>query len=191
MHRKALTLAAAGALLMLVGCAGCESDPPPQTGGDEPEDAPFLVEFTAERIDGGEVSLSDFEGEVVLVDLFGTWCPPCRRATPYLVSLYERYRDRDFEIVGLAYEREPRVEDKKEAVRGFRREFDVPYILALGPNDIWQQLPDNRGALPTVLLVDRVGVVRKQLIGLQPGEEAVLADTIEKLLNEPRGASGP
>jgi len=192
MKRIRLAGTAIVAVLGLV-VAGCDGD-----GAAEDDDwakqteTVLLFQFekfqTAPRIDGGEVVLSSLAGKVVLLDLFGTWCPPCRRSAPVLVSLYERYRDKGFEIIGLAYEQTPDVEQAKRAVEAFRREFRIPYVLAVGPDVLWEELRENahvKGNVPTFVLLDRQGVVRGVFAGLPPGREAVLADRTERLLAEP------
>ncbi|HUU10713.1 MAG TPA: TlpA disulfide reductase family protein [Phycisphaerae bacterium] len=192
MKRIRLAGTAIVAVLGLV-VAGCDGD-----GAAEDDDwakqteTVLLFQFekfqTAPRIDGGEVVLSSLAGKVVLLDLFGTWCPPCRRSAPVLVSLYERYRDKGFEIIGLAYEQTPDVEQAKRAVEAFRREFRIPYVLAVGPDVLWEELRENahvKGNVPTFVLLDRQGVVRGVFEGLPPGREAVLADRTERLLAEP------
>jgi thiol-disulfide isomerase/thioredoxin len=183
----AATLAVA---LLAAGCGGNgeegESAPP------NPADRLTLFRFekftSAPRIDGGEVSLEALVGKVVVLDLFGTWCPPCRRSAPILVSLYERYHARGFEIVGLAYEPTGDPAQSKEAVAAFGKEFGIPYVLALGPKVVWAELRQKagiQGAVPILLLMDRQGVVRDVFEGLPPGHEAALADRLERLLAEP------
>jgi thiol-disulfide isomerase/thioredoxin len=194
--RGRLAIAPAAALLALLvwGCSGGEEA---EKGG-SPERPPGGVYFwfdrftTATLVDGGEVTLDSLKGKVVLLDLFGTWCPPCRRSVPVIVSLYERYRGRGFEIVGLAYERTDKPAEAGELVKRFREEFKITYRLALGPPVVWEELKAKANAdeaIPTVLLLDRKGTVRDMFQGLTPGQEAEIADRIEQLLAEPAGPS--
>jgi len=171
--------------------AGCDGDDPEPDWTDGP-DAFMLFRFerftSASRTDGGEVALQSLAGKVVLLNLFGTWSSPCRRLAPLLVSLHERYRDQGFEIIGLAYEDTRDVTQTKRAAEAFRTEFRIPYILAVGPDVLWEELKQNAnvvGDLPTIVLMDRQGIVRDVFEGLPPGREAVLADRIERLLAEP------
>jgi hypothetical protein len=88
----------------------------------------------------------------------------------------------------LAYEHAPDEEAARTAVRRFRDEFRMPYVLALGTQDLWEDLRENaavQGVLPTTVLLDRQGVVRGVFEGFPSGHEAVLADRIERLLAEP------
>ena len=89
-------------------------------------------------MDGTIVSSDDprFRDKVVIVEIFGTWCPTCHDSAPAMVALYERYRDRGLEIVGLAYEvtGDPRVDGA--IVRRYRDKFGITYPLLLaGVND--------------------------------------------------------
>jgi thiol-disulfide isomerase/thioredoxin len=184
-------LAVVAAMPVLVaGCNGGQDDA--EADAEALRDSTALFRFErfdmAERTDGGEVSLKSLAGRVVVLDLFGTWCPLCRRAAPVLVSLYERFRGQGLEIVGLAYEQTADTAQAKRAVEAFRSEFAVPYVLALGPQAVWDELREHArvvGVVPTILLVDRQGVVRDVFEGLPAGHEAVVADRIERLLAEP------
>jgi thiol-disulfide isomerase/thioredoxin len=70
-------------------------------------------DFTAQTLDGRQVSLSNLKGKYVLIDFWGSWCGPCRAENPRLVSLYRKYRDTrfkdadGFEIVSIAVEKDP------------------------------------------------------------------------------------
>lgn len=183
----AATVLATGVAAIL---AGCGKDAPTDTPAESSTDMLFRFErFTAfTPVDGPEVTLQSLRGKVVLFDLFGTWCPPCRKSAPLIVSLYERYSAKGFEVVGLAYEQGGDPQAAREAVEGFRKEFNIPYTLGLGPEVVWEDLREKtpaRGAVPTLVVMDRQGVVRDLFEGLPPGHEAVLADRIERLLAEP------
>jgi thiol-disulfide isomerase/thioredoxin len=62
-------------------------------------------DFTQKAPDGSEISLSDLRGKVVLIDFWASWCGPCRRENPNVVRLYEKYRDKGFEIIGVSLDR--------------------------------------------------------------------------------------
>jgi thiol-disulfide isomerase/thioredoxin len=118
---------------------------------------------------GGVVVTNDdprFKGKVVLVDVFGTWCPNCHDAAPTLLELYRRFHDQGFEIVSLAYEVSGDSAVDGQLVRRFRDKFGIPWpILLAGLNDTEltaASLPQLQGftAYPTLIFLDRAGRVR-------------------------------
>ncbi|MGH7528097.1 MAG: TlpA disulfide reductase family protein [Gemmatimonadales bacterium] len=108
-----------------------------------------------------------FRGKVVLVDVFGTWCPTCHDAAPELVRLYRRYHGRGLEIVGLAYEVTGDTAIDARQVRRYREKFGIPFSLLLaGVNDTeaaGATLPQLHGftAFPTTVFLGRDGKVRR------------------------------
>jgi thiol-disulfide isomerase/thioredoxin len=163
--------------------------------------APFRFAFPG--LDGGIVTSEDdrFRGKVVLVDIFGTWCPTCHDAAPALVDLYRRYRDRGFEIVGLAYEVTGDTAMDGALVRRYRDKFGITFPLLLaGVNDGESPAatqPQLAGpiAFPTTIFLDRTGRVRTVHAGFHgPATGAAHAAlrrefdrTVERLLAEPGG----
>jgi thiol-disulfide isomerase/thioredoxin len=107
-----------------------------------------------------------FRGKVVLVDIFGTWCPTCHDAAPGLVRLYHKYHDRGLEIVGLAYEVTGDSATDSRQVRRYREKFGIPYPLLLaGINQTdaaAATLPQLHGftSFPTTIFLGRDGRVR-------------------------------
>jgi thiol-disulfide isomerase/thioredoxin len=108
-----------------------------------------------------------FLGKVVLVDIFGTWCPNCHDAAPTLLDLYRAYHSQGFEVVSLAYEvtGDPAIDG--QLVQRFREKFGIPWtILLAGVNDTdltAATLPQLAGftAYPTLLFLDRTGRIRR------------------------------
>ena len=125
--------------------------------------------FAAPDLDGKVVTQDEpwLRGKVVLIDIFGSWCPTCHESAPVLVRLYRKYRERGLEIIGLAYEvTGDRVIDR-EQVRRYRDKFGIPYPLLLaGINDVESAgatLPQLRGftSFPTTVFLGRDGKVRQ------------------------------
>ncbi len=161
--------------------------------------APFRFAFP--DLEGRMVTQDDprFRGKVVLVDVFGTWCPTCHDAAPVLVRLHREYRARGLEIVGLAYEVTGDSAVDNRQLRRYREKFGIEFPLLLaGLNDTGATaatLPQlaNFTAYPTTLFLDRRGRVRRVHAGFYgpatgAQHERLVADfraAIERLLAGP------
>ena len=132
------------AAVVLAGCGpgddgGTPKPPATGTAGGTAEVRFRFEQFkSAPLVDGGEVTLESLRGRVVVLDLFGTWRPACRRSAPLLVSLYERFHGQGLEVVGLAYERTADPAQQRGAVRAFREEFKIPPSYRLYPTEPFQ-----------------------------------------------------
>jgi thiol-disulfide isomerase/thioredoxin len=127
------------------------------------------LQFAFPDLQGRLVRSGDprFKGKVVLVDIFGSWCPTCHDATPELLRLYRRYHARGLEVVGLAFESTGDPATDARQVRRYRDKFGIPFPLLLaGINDtesLAAALPQLRGltAFPTTVFLGRDGRVRR------------------------------
>jgi thiol-disulfide isomerase/thioredoxin len=133
--------------------------------------APFRFAFP--DLQGRIVTQRDprFRGKVVLIDIFGAWCPTCHDAAPGLVLLYRKYHARGLEIVGLAYEVTGDSAIDGRQVRRYRDKFRIPFPLLLaGTNDTEaaaETLPQLHGftSFPTTVFLGRDGRVRRVRAG--------------------------
>lgn len=144
------------------------------------KDALFPFDFDLKTVDGKQVKLADFKGKVLLVDVWGTWCGPCRAQLPHLVKLHEKLAAKGLAIVGLNVEDGP-PEQAEKTIRDVIAKEKIPYPCALTPEGFTDKIPEFEG-FPTVLLVDRAGKVRLKHAGYTEG--VVLESVIEKLLAE-------
>lgn len=161
--------------------------------------APFQFGFP--DLSGAMVRATDsrFRGRVVLLDIFGSWCPTCHDAAPALVELYRRYHARGLEVVGVAFEVTGDSAQDAPLVRRYRDKFRIPFPLLLGgvsdAEAVSAALPQLEGftAFPTTVFVGRDGRVRRIHAGFYGpatgGQQAALVaefrQEIEKLLGEP------
>ncbi|HUP51969.1 MAG TPA: TlpA disulfide reductase family protein [Longimicrobiales bacterium] len=143
-------------LWSLVGMGAClPADMPrgPRVG--EP-----AIEYVAATLEGDSVSLASLRGEVVLLNLWATWCVPCRTETPYLQSLYEERADAGFRIVGVSLD----TGGTADQVAAFVEEYGITYTILHDPQmrgmDLYQIL-----GLPATFLIDREGVLRWMRFG--------------------------
>jgi len=141
----------------------------------------YPFDFTLNDLDDKPVRLADFKGKVVIADIWGTWCPPCRAEIPSFVKLQEKYGDKGLQIVGLNYERGEKDQAVK-LIRDFQKEQKMNYLCLLGDDATRQQVPNFEG-YPTTLFIDRTGKVRLHYVGLHP--YATLDATVTALLEEP------
>lgn len=140
---------------------------------------PLSVELA--DINGAEQSLGAHEGKVVIVDLWGTWCPPCRAEIPSFIKLQEQYGDQGFQMIGINYERTGDSEKDLQLVKDFVKEQGINYPCAMGTRAIQKQIPNFR-AFPTTIFIDRSGKVR--LVAEGAHDFTYLEAVVTALLNE-------
>ena len=134
---------------------------------DEGKPAPA---FTLKTFDGKPVSLADFRGRVVLLDFWGTFCPPCMAALPELQALHDRHAARGFAVVGVT------VDDRPALVKKATAKLTYPIVQATP--QVWSAYKVN--ALPSLVLVDREGKIVKRFGG--ESDPAAMRAEIEKVL---------
>lgn len=119
-------------------------------------------DYTLGSVDGARVSASQFDGKVVLVNFWATWCAPCREEMPMLMALREQHHAQGLEVVGIAM-------DDVQRARDFVAELGIDYPNLVGSTDVMatMQLYGNAsGTLPYSVLVDRAGLVRWVKLGI-------------------------
>ena len=117
--------------------------------------------FTLGAVDGQRVSASDFDGNVLLINFWATWCEPCRAEMPMLAEVQRKLASRGLEIIGIAL-------DDVQQARTFAEELGVTYTVLVGGADVMATgvVYGNRaGMLPYTVLVDRVGIIRWTHLG--------------------------
>lgn len=132
------------------------------------------------RLGGGTLSLDDYEGKVVVVNLWASWCGPCRREQPDLERVWRAYRERGVQFLGL------NVRDQEAAARAYQVEFDVTYPSFF---DTSSRLAAALKAqvLPTTYVIDRAGRIAFHLAGTV--DEVLLREVLDSLLTPaPQGS---
>ncbi|HYK20671.1 MAG TPA: TlpA disulfide reductase family protein [Pyrinomonadaceae bacterium] len=114
---------------------------------------------------GAPIKLSNYSGKVLLVNLWATWCGPCRMETPELVKLHKEFQDRGVEMVGLSTE-DP--EASAESVAEFVREFHVDYHIGWAKREVALTLMQGHGAIPQSFVIGRDGRIVRRFIGFNP-----------------------
>jgi peroxiredoxin len=131
---------------------------------------------------GQPIKLANYTGKVLLVNLWATWCQPCRRETPELVRLHKEYQDRGLEMVGLSTE-DP--VQSAQSVQQFVQQFQVDYPVGWATRDVAIALMQltGRSSIPQSFIITRDGRIRKQFVGFDPTKTPpLLKQAIEEAL---------
>ncbi len=148
MRLRRIALSGIVTVLAANACAPAENAGPPRLG--EP-----AREYAAATLAGDTVTLASLKGKVVLLNLWATWCTPCRMETPYLQSLFEEHEAEGFEIVGISMDTGNAADD----VAMFVEEYEVTYTILHDPQMRGMELYQVLG-LPATFLIDREGVLQ-------------------------------
>ena len=157
------------------------ADPAGRTPGQasqlDPAAGARVLALTLPDADGQMHDLSQWRGQIVVVNFWATWCPPCRDEIPDFVTLSQTHRNNGVRFVGLSI-------DSAANVADFRAELDVPYPLLVGNADVLNlatTLGNPAQALPFTLILDRQGLIRHARVGRLSKTE--LAGRIDALLD--------
>ncbi len=162
-------MAAVLALAVVLGLQLSRQNASRPTSGPAPD-------FALELFDASEIRLSDFRGQVVLINFWASWCPPCRDEAPDLQALYEEYRPAGMAVIGVNM-----LESSRRKALEFINEFGITYSNG---EDTGEKLTNlyRVEAPPESFLIDRRGNVRRFYIGAIHYDDA--RSSIESLLAE-------
>lgn len=204
-QRAVLTLTVF-ALLALSSFAGCNSqkgatpansDPPKATVTVKPgsgagsaaqpatSNEPVMLPASAldaalKTVDGKPFKFSELKGKVLVIDLWATWCNPCRYEVPELVKMQSEYGPRGFEVIGLDIDPGS---DTPAGVKDFMKEFNVNYKVAFAERPLAASLMRG-GNIPQSIVVDRDGRVVEHTVGYSANVGKRLRDVIEQALGK-------
>jgi thiol-disulfide isomerase/thioredoxin len=129
---------------------------------------------------GNPIKLGDYSGKVLLVNLWATWCGPCRMETPELVKLNKEFRDRGVQMIGLSTE-DP--DASAQSVSNFVREYNVDYQIGWATREVALGLMKGQTNIPQSFIIARDGRIIKRFIGFNPQSTPVqLRQALEQAL---------
>jgi len=158
-------------LLLLLIAAGCSKHDAPdsQASSARVEVGQPAPAYQATTMTGSAISLADMKGKPVLMNVWATWCGPCRKEIPELRAIHGAYKDRGLEVVGISVD----ADGSDDAIRDFLKEFKMDYTIWRDPNETVQATFRMAG-VPTTFLIDRDGVLRWRSTGaLEPGDSSL------------------
>lgn len=135
-------------------------------------------DFSIKLMDGKTFTLAGQKGKVLLIDFWATWCPPCREGIPGLKKFYAKYKDRNFEILGIS------LDDKAKTAAKYIQKHEMNWLHAATSNG-WMDPTArfyNVHSIPSYWLIDKKGILRD--FGYHLRDKETLKQAIEKLLKE-------
>ena len=173
-ERKYLAIAILGLIAL---ASACGTGPGTAGGGSVTKSAvgvgQIAPDFQLPDLDGNPVNLSDFDGQVRLVDFWATWCAPCREEVPMFKEFHDQFGPEGFTLLAIS------MDDDEALVQEFVAEHDIPYPNLLGNAEIEQTFGPIVG-YPMAFLLDRDGTIVKTFVGAKPRN--VLEEEIRQLL---------
>ena len=174
--RKRIMIAGLAIAVAALGAVGLLKMAPGGATGAEVGDR--IPAFAAPDLSGDEIAFADHLGEVVLVNVWATWCGPCRIEMPPIQSSYERFRDRGFTVLAISIDAGPGYEGK---VARFVEEYGLTFPILLDPEGRIQRTLKTVG-VPETFVLDREGRIVKRLIGATDWDSEANQALIEELL---------
>ena len=129
--------------------------------------APRLADAGFELLDGTISKVSDHKGKVLMLNLWGIWCGPCRQEMPHLVAMQQQYADKGLEIIGLNIGNKDGGPEDVEAIKKFSEQMKLNYTLARFDRDGTRQFYSvtKQEVVPQSMIIDREGHLRGVFIG--------------------------
>jgi thiol-disulfide isomerase/thioredoxin len=185
---RLVTTVIAFGLLAAIGVSSCNSnDPPSKTASSSaarPNMLPRQVLEAENRAASGStpIKIGNYSGKVVLVNLWATWCGPCRMETPELVRLHKEFQSRGVEMIGLSTENP---DASARSVSQFISEFNVDYQIGWAKPELAQIMMAGRTSIPQSFIIARDGRVVRRFIGFNPETTPTqLKEALEQALKE-------
>ena len=178
--------------LTFLACGAVAAGAAPAAGRDDPARALDLIkpnrqqqakDFTVAALEGGTLKLADLKGKVVFLNLWATWCPPCKEEMPAMERLWQRYKGRGVVVIALSMDA-----SGASVVKPFIEQAKYTYRVALDPKMEVAQLYGAR-SVPSTFIIDRKGALRGIALGPREWDGQASFAYFDALLKDgqPRG----
>ena len=174
------------AVLALLGAGWItvsRADQAAQEGGTPPDTLPregyLAPDWALESLDGEHLTLSGLRGQVVVLNFWATWCPPCRSEMPAIEQVYRTHRDQGLTVIAV------NVQEAQEQTQAFVEEMGLTFPV-LADRDGSVSTRYRVTSLPTTFIIDRAGVIREVAVG-GPLSRAYIASAVAPLLAREEG----
>jgi cytochrome c biogenesis protein CcmG/thiol:disulfide interchange protein DsbE len=150
---------------------GSSAPPSPQVGFGAPD-------FTLDSLSGDPITLTDLRGQVVVLNFWASWCPPCRAEMPAMNTVYQKFHDQGLVVLGVNTTYQDDEASARTALRDWGLTFPIVFDRDGTPSRQYRIQ-----AMPTTFFVGRDGVIRDIVFG-GPMSEALIASKIDKMMSE-------
>lgn len=140
-----------------------------------------VAQADVKNVDGNVYKVGDLKGKVVLLNLWATWCGPCRQEMPELIAMEDEHKAKDFKVIGLNVD-----EETPEQIKGFAEKMKLNYELAWTDENLYRELMkvSKFSGIPQSFLIDRGGHLRGVFLGGSKNVVAQMKENVEKVVNE-------
>jgi thiol-disulfide isomerase/thioredoxin len=141
-----------------------------------------VMQANISLLDGQTTKLANYSGKVLVVDLWATWCGPCRQEIPHLIAIANEYKDKGVEVLGLTNE-DPAMDS--EVVKKFSEMFKINYPIGWADLEMQKGLMRGRNGIPQTYIIGRDGKVLKHFVGFNsaisvPQMKAILDEAVSE-----------
>ncbi len=152
-----------------------------QTARSNEENGVKAYNFSLYDTNGNKVSLDKFKGKVVILQFFGTYCPPCKAEIPVLEKLYRKYNGKVV-VIGLSvdYMGEP-----PQKLKPFIEKMQITYPVVVADEKTWEEYAGRitgMDSIPQTFIIDKEGYIRYYEVGFMPSYESLFDRAIRELL---------
>ena len=167
-------------LFVLLSVLAVVAQTPPEAKANLTELPENVLNTELQMLGGKTLKLSEYSGNAFVINLFATWCGPCRLESPELAKIYNEYKKRGLVVIELSVE-EPK--DSSEVIREWVWDYRLPYPVGWASREVALTLMQGRGAIPQAFVVARDGRIVRRFIGYNPQKSpSQIREAVEEAL---------